>query len=547
MSENLANLFGDLPANLSQHLKITVIPLVLGVSVSLPLAILLVRRKGLRYPVLTAVGIIQTIPSLALLALMIPLLVVVSWICQRLVGTDIKVLGFYPTIIALTLYSILPILRNTVAGILGVDPALTEAARGVGMTERQALLKVELPLAAPVILAGIRTATVWVVGTATLATPVMQRSLGNYIFSGLQTRNWLAVAFGCVAAAALAILLDTLLGTLEKAIAERRRRLALASVVALSLIFGAGLVTTALDFYREYTGRFTASIGSKTFTEQYILSHLIQDELRDGGIPAERAVNLGSTIGFDALANDEIDIFVDYSGTIWANYMRRDRSADRETVLRQVTEWLEQEHGIRSLGSLGFENAYALAMRREQAERLGIESIADLAEYAPRLSIGGDYEFFERPEWGAILRAYGLDFGREESSDSTFMYEAIARGEVDVISAFTTDGRIDAYDLVLLDDPEQAIPPYDAMLLLSPRASARPEISEALRPLIGAIDNATMRSINGMVDRSVEKVLPHAAARALRRKIEGESEDLDPEGLGSFPSMNSGAPAPLGS
>jgi len=258
--------------------------------------------------------------------------VLVNWFWVRLTGTDIKVLGFYPTVIALTLYSILPILRNTVAGILGVDPALSEAARGVGMTDRQSLLKVELPLAAPVILAGIRTATVWVVGTATLATPVMQRSLGNYIFSGLQTRNWWAVAFGCVAAALLAILLDSLLGALEKAIAERRRGLALVAIVALAVIFGTGLVTAAVDFHRGQTGRFTAVIGSKTFTEQYILSYLIEDRLRESEIPAGRAVNLGSTIGFDALAKDEIDVFVDYSGTIWANYMNRERSADPETV-----------------------------------------------------------------------------------------------------------------------------------------------------------------------------------------------------------------------
>ncbi len=171
-----------LPDNLSSHLIITMIPLVLSLAISLPLAILLVRRKSLRYPVIAVVSMIQTIPSLALLALMVPLLAGIAILADRFLGVEFSALGFYPTIIALTLYGIMPMLRNTVTGILGVDPAMTEAARGMGMTARQRLWKVELPLAAPVIIAGIRTATVWVVGTATLATPVGQRCLGNYIF-----------------------------------------------------------------------------------------------------------------------------------------------------------------------------------------------------------------------------------------------------------------------------------------------------------------------------------------------------------------------------
>ncbi|MBT8495280.1 MAG: ABC transporter permease, partial [Deltaproteobacteria bacterium] len=221
MSENLRERFLELPGNLSSHVTLSVIAIVLGCCLSIPLAILLTRKERLRYPVLTVAGVIQTIPSLALLALMVPVIVYTGGL---LIG--VSAFGFYPAVIALTLYSMLPILRNTVAGIEGVNPDLREAAVGLGMTDRQVLTQVELPLAAPVILAGVRTAVVWVVGTATLATPVGQRCLGNYIFTGLQTRNWIMILFGVVAAAGLAIVMDLLVAGLEKAAAERRPRLA---------------------------------------------------------------------------------------------------------------------------------------------------------------------------------------------------------------------------------------------------------------------------------------------------------------------------------
>jgi osmoprotectant transport system permease protein len=520
MNQNLARQWELLPLNLSHHLKITVIALAIGVLVGLPLSILIARRPRLRYAVLTVIGVIQTVPSLALLALMVPLLAMLSDLAERTVGSGFSFFGFYPTILALSLYSLLPIVRNAVTGILGVDPTLTEAAKGIGMTPRQTLLRVELPLAAPVIVAGLRTATVWVVGTATLATPIGQRSLGNYIFSGLQTRNRVAVLFGCVAAAVLAVILDILIGALQKATAERRRALAIASTLALALVFGGGLVApNLLAHWRGLDRSDQVGIGAKTFTEQYILASLFEQVLADAGIQARRNESLGSSVGLDALARGEIDIFVDYSGTIWANAMNRTGPADRETVLNGVSAWLSSELGIRTLGRLGFENAYALAMRRDQAEALGISTIADLARHAPSLKIGGDYEFFERPEWFAIRRLYRLDFDREVTYDSTFMYEAAYRGEVDVISAFTTDGRIDTYDLVLLDDPLGAIPPYDALLLLSPEAAEREDIIGALTPLIESIDDELMRSANSLVDRDEGKKPPYAAASDLRSMI----------------------------
>ena len=514
--ENLQEQLRELPANLSHHLRITVVPLLLGLSVSLPLAVLIVRRKRLRYPALTAVAIVQTIPSLALLALMVPVLAGVS----GALSLGLSPLGFLPAVLALTLYSMLPIVRNTVTGILGVDPTVTEAARGVGMTPRQVLLRVELPLAAPVMVAGVRTATVWTVGIATLATPVGQRCLGNFIFRGLQTRNWTAVLVGCASAAGLAILLDLLIGGVERAVAERRRRLGWISGGALAAVLVLGLFAPSLA--RAWTGKAAADevtwIGSKTFTEQYVLAALIADVLEDAGYATRERESLGSTVIFDALVSGDLDVYVDYTGTIWANHMRREGVASAEEVLREVGDWLREEHGAVALGALGFENAYALAMRRRQAEELGVRTIADLAPHAPEMAIGGDYEFFGRPEWRSLRGTYGLSFADQRSFDSTFMYEAVARGDVDVISAFTSDGRILSHDLVVLEDPRRAIPPYDAVLLLSAEAARDPGLVAALEPLLGALPVELVREANLQVDRAEDPRTVEQAARWLRAR-----------------------------
>jgi len=240
----------------------------------------------------------------------------------------------------------------------------------------------------------------------------------------------------------------------------------------------------------------TYVVGAKTFTEQYILAALIEQRLVAAGLSATRREGLGSNVIFDALKAGDIDVYVDYSGTIWANQLHREDTRPREEVVAEVKTWLADNGSVVMLGALGFENAYALAMTRARAQALGIRSIADLAAHAGTLTIAGDYEFFARPEWAAIRRAYGLTFAHERQMQPEFMYPAVAAGEVDVISAYTSDGRIAAHDLVVLADPKHAIPPYDAILLTAPRRGNDRALIDALSPLIGAIDVNLMREAN---------------------------------------------------
>ena len=510
----LAVAWANLPEYLGWHVLLSLSAVLLGICISLPLAIASSRSALLRGPALAFASVVQTIPGLALLALFYPILLALSAVTHSLFGFGVRAFGYLPAMAALTLYSMLPILRNTITGLQGVDRAVMRAARAVGMTDRQSLWIVELPLAAPVIVAGIRTAAVWVIGTATLSTPVGQTSLGNYIFTGLQTENWVFVLFGCVAAAVLALAVDRVLALAEESVARRSKTRLGVAIAGLVVIVAASIFPLL-----RTGGEHPAVIGTKTFDEQFILGSLIEHRLQRAGFSTVRRDGLGSTILFRALANGDVDVYVDYSGTIWSDVMKRRDLPPRQQVLSQMAEWLKRTRGIGYVGTLGFENAYAFAMRSDRANALHIHSLADLATYAPRMKIGGDYEIFSRPEWRSVERAYGIKFGVERQYQSNFMYRAVETGDVDVISAFSSDGRIAQYGLTLLSDPKGALPPYDAVLLVSPGRTADKRFLAALQPLIGRIDLKTMQQANLMVDRDVDKRSPDDVARMLDQRI----------------------------
>jgi len=515
MNDSVREAWGLLPDYLGQHVILSVSALLLGVAVSLPLGIAASRSRRFGTPLLAAVSVVQTIPGLALLALFYPLLLALSALTQDLFGFSIRALGFLPALLALTLYAMLPILRNVVTALAGLDPAILMAAKGVGMTPRQSLFKVELPRAAPLVLAGIRTATVWVVGITTLSTPIGQTSLGNYIFTGLQIENWVFVLFGCVAAAALALTLDLLLAVAGSGLAMRSRKRLIAAGLGLLAVIAAALAPELAQSRPTHRG---IVIGAKNFGEQYILSQLMASRLRRSGFSVSEKSDLGSTIAFRALGAGDIDAYVDYSGTLWGNILHRTDMPGRQAMLDQLAAALKKDNGILSLGSLGFENAYIFAMRRDRAEALHIKSLADLAAH-PELRIGGDFEIFSRPEWRAVATAYGLGAMKRRQYQPDFLYRAVMSGDADVVSAFSSDGRIARYGLVILEDPKSALPPYDAMLLVGPAHAQDAKCIAALKPLIGSISLTLMQQANLRVDRDQDKQTPAASAAWMDQRL----------------------------
>ena len=522
MSPRLTLLFEQLPDLLGGHLTLAVPAIFIGVLISLPLGVFCVKSATIRGPVMSLVSLVQTVPSIALLAIMVALLG----------GT----IGYWPAFIALLIYSILPIIRNTIVGLESVDPAMREAAKAVGMRPLQQLFRVELPLAFPVILAGIRTATVWVVGIATLSTPVGAPSLGNYIFSGLQLRDWQRVIFGCVATMTLSLVLDQLIAVIETSIQSRRKTslvlamCAIVGLVAIGVIPGVlGPEAAGFSMLQEKENDSEKSdssgplrttlegqvvrIGAKGFTEQFILAEILREKIEDAGGTPEVLSNMGSTIVFNALAKNTVDVYVGYTGTIWSTVLKETEPISRIAMRAAVAGRLYDEYGIVLAGALGFENTYALVARRQTVQRYGLRQIGNLTPVAKDLRIGGDPEFFGRPEWQRVRNLYALSDITEVGMDSTFMYQAVADGQVDVAAGFSTDGRIEAFDLAVLNDPKEAFPPYDAVLLLSPRAAKNRDLVHVLEPLLNQISVAAMRTANRRVDE--DGVTPRVAADSL--------------------------------
>jgi glycine betaine/choline ABC-type transport system substrate-binding protein/ABC-type proline/glycine betaine transport system permease subunit len=504
--EGIWDILPGLGDKLAAHVVLSASAIGLAMLIALPMAVWASRSQVVSRLALSLASLVQTIPALALLALFFPLLLSL----RTVFGEGLPTLGFLPALMALTLYALLPILRNAVTAQANLDPEVLEAADGVGMK----LTLVEAPLSAPFIMAGIRTASVWTIGAATLATTIGQPSLGDPIFAGLQTQNWALVLAGCVASAGLALAADNLLWVIEVGLAKRSRWMTFGgmAVVALGIVAALWAQGTGSDERRIV-------IASKQFSEQYILAQLIGVRLEAAGYAVEYRDGLGSAVVHSAVASSSIDISVDYTGTVWTNYLNRKDNPGREAMYETIREWEARENGVKVLGRLGFENAYAFAMRGDRAQELGVASLTDLVAAAPQLTVGGDPEFFERPEWIAVRDAYGLTFAKSRNFAPTFMYNALQSGEADVISAYTSDGRIAADKLVVLADPKGALPSYDAILMLSPRIAGDAGVAKALTPLIGAISVEAMREANLAVDREdAEKLTPKKAAAALAKK-----------------------------
>ncbi len=502
-----------LPDRLAAHLGVSAAALALAIVVAVPLVLLMANRPRLRSLVLAAAGVIQTIPALALLALFYPLLLLIGQATQRLAGFGIPALGLLPSLLALALYALLPLLRGGADGLASVAPETLDAADGIGMTRRQRLFQVELPLAAPIVMGGLRVAAVWTIGAATLATTVGQKSLGDLIFAGLQLEDWTLVLTGCIASALLAIIVDAALASAESGLAQRRRGKALLGLAMLVALV-AGVIGWQAGTAAPATTTRPVVVGAKNFSEQYILAELIANRLRSQGVPATVRSGLGSAVAFRALAAGDIDVYVDYSGTLWDNVLHRSDLVPRAQMLATLRRDLPA-HNATVAAALGFENAYALAMKRSDAQRLGITSLADLTARAPTLRLATDIEFQQRPEWASLQRVYGLRFRSLTAFTPTLMVRALKGGDADVITAFSSDGRIAADDLVLLTDPRGALPAYDALLLVGPH---RPEIAAKLASLAGKIPVETMRQANWQADRDTDKRTPQQAAAWLERQ-----------------------------
>lgn len=466
-----------------QHLTLVLVSTALAVALGLPLGVLLTRRSRLARPILALAGIVQTVPSLALFGFLIPL-------------PFIGGIGPRTAVIALVAYALLPILRNTYTGIRQVDPAVREAATGLGMTDGQRLRMVELPLALPVIVAGIRVAAVVGVGTATIAAAIGAGGLGTYVFRGIATLDTGLILAGAIPAAALALIVDALLAGVERSRRPGRAAAALAIAVGVTVaalrLFGGGASSSD-----------TVLVGSKNFTEQVILGELLAQTLERRGIEVTRRLNLGGTFICDqAIRAGDIDAYVEYTGTALTAILKQPVVRDAEVALTTTRE-LYARSGLSVLAPLGFNNTFAILVRRADAAALGLRTIGDLQAVSAGWTPGFGYEFVERADgYRGLTAAYGLRFAREPRvMELTLMYRALANEEVDVVAGDATSALIEALDLTQLDDDRAYFPPYHAVPVVRSSVLLRfPEVRAALEGLAGRISEQEMRTMNHAVD-----------------------------------------------
>ena len=481
----------ELVARLGEHVILVAVSTAVAAAVGIPFGIVAARRPSLARPIVAVANLAQTIPSLALFGFLIPL---------PLVGG----IGTRAALVALTVYAVLPILRSTITGIQLVPAAVVECAVAMGLTPRQVLRQVEWPLALPSILSGLRVAVVIGVGTATIASAIGAGGLGDYIFRGLAMVDATVILAGALPAALLAIGADSVLA-LAGRVADRRRRTraAAAALIAIVVLLSAGTVWA----WSRTSARSDVIVGSKNFTEQVLLGELLAQTIeRHTGLRVERRLNLGGTaIAHQALVGGGIDAYVEYSGTALTAIFDLPASSDANGVFAQIRDRYASV-GVTALPRLGFNNTFAILVRRSDAEQLGLKTISDLAR-SIRLkadtTAGFGYEFLERPDgFRGLSAAYGLQFGNQPRvMDLNLIYRAVAAGEIDVTAGDATSGLIDALGLIVLEDDRRYFPVYDAVPVA--RASLllqRPEVAAALRQLEGRISAVEMQRMNYRVD-----------------------------------------------
>jgi osmoprotectant transport system permease protein len=478
---------------LGQHVVLVATSTLAAVAVGVPLGIFAARRPRLSAPLVGFANLVQTVPSLAMFGFLLPL---------PLVGG----VGPRTAIVVLILYGLLPIVRTTIAGLQGIDRSIREAGTAMGMTRGELLRQVELPLAMPSIVAGIRVAAVVGVGSATIAAAIGAGGLGEYIYRGLSMVDSTVILAGAIPAAALALTIDAGLLWVERRLASRRRTpkrtlaaVAAAAVIALALLGSATLVSSR---------RPAIVVGSKNFTEQLILGEIVAQTIeRATGLAVDRRLNLGGTLICErALASGDIDVYVEYTGTALTAVFHQPLAGDTAAVLKTVREAYART-GRTLLEPLGFNNTFTILVRGADARRLNVRTIDDAAAHSPRWRAGFGYEFLERPDgFPGLSKRYGLRFMEPPRvMDLTLTYRALAAGQVDLIAGDATAGLISALDLFPLEDSRRYFPPYDAVPVARAATLMRhPEVHRALAALGGSITAADMRAMNHAADAGRE-------------------------------------------
>lgn len=483
--DNFINVFEErqdqLVSALFEHIQISFVALLFAVIIAIPLGIYLTKKKQIAEGIIGIAAVLQTVPSLALLGLLIPLFGI----------------GKVPAIIALVVYALLPILRNTYTGIKEVDPSLIEAARAMGMNNRKRLLKVELPLAMPVIMAGIRTAMVLIVGTATLAALIGAGGLGDIILLGIDRNNTALIMLGAIPAALLALVFDFLLKKIEQ-LSYKKSMMTIGTIVVLAFFI---TVTPFVMKDQEKEIVIAGKLGSEPEILINMYKLLIEYET---DLKVDLKPGLGKTsFVFNALKSESIDIYPEFTGTAIAEFLKETAiSTDSEQVYKQAKDGLLKKFDMELLEPMMYNNTYALAVPNQMAEEYQLKTISDLKSVENEIKAGFTLEFSDREDgYRGIQKLYGVNFLNLVTMEPKLRYGAIDTGDINLVDAYSTDSELRQFQLTVLEDDKHLFPPYQgAPLLRKETVEQYPEIKEALNKLAGKITDDEMREMNYKVN-----------------------------------------------
>ena len=468
----------DLGIALLQHIQISLISLLIAMVIAMPLAFWTVKHAKVAEFLLQIASILQTIPSLALLGLLIPL-----------VG-----IGTVPAVIALIVYALLPIFQNTYLGLTEIDPALEEAADAFGMSRMQKLLKVELPLAMPTIISGIRTALVLIIGTATMAALIGAGGLGSFILLGIDRNNTALIIIGAVCSGALAIILSALIKWLEHASVKTAL-----GVLAVSVLFlaGSGVYETVVN-QKE-----TITVAGKLGSEPEILINMYKEliEQGDSHVQVTLKPNFGkTTFLFSALKNGKINIYPEFTGTILETFAKtpvKTTGLSEKETYDKAKELVNKQDKLTLLRPMAYDNTYALAVKASFKQKNHLKKISDLANITNKLKGGMTLEFIDRGDgFKGIKKLYGIDFP-VKSMEPALRYQAIDQNKVNIVDAYSTDSELRQYHLSILKDNKHNFPIYQGAPLMSNDFARRhPQVVRSLNKLAGKITEKQMQEMN---------------------------------------------------
>lgn len=482
----------DLWLALLQHLQISLVSLLLAMIIAMPLAFWVTKHKKIAELLLQITSILQTIPSLALLGLLIPL-----------VG-----IGTVPAVIALVVYALLPIFQNTYLGLTGIDPALEEAADAFGMSHLQKLFKVELPLAMPTIISGVRTALVLIIGTATMAALIGAGGLGSFILLGIDRNNTGLIVIGAICSGLLAISLSAFIKALEHA--SVKTILVVLGTCCLFLIgFG---INTAVSNQTE-----TITIAGKLGSEPEILINMYKELIEDGDshIKVVLKPNFGkTTFLFSALKSGRIEIYPEFTGTILETFSKKSVVTTGLTATQtyqKARNLVQKQDKLTLLKPMAYDNTYALAVKNEFMKKYHLSKISDLSLIQSQLNGGMTLEFIDRGDgFKGIKKLYNINFP-VKSMEPALRYQAINQGKVNIVDAYSTDSELRQYHLSILKDDKHNFPIYQgAPLMKTTFVQKHPQVVNKLNKLAGKITEKEMQQMNYEVN--VKNVEPRQVA-----------------------------------